>query len=31
LIQMESGPALLVESLNIDASASSVWLVPLVN
>ena len=30
LIQTESGPALLVESLNQEASGSSVWLVPLV-
>jgi hypothetical protein len=31
LIETQSGPALLVESLNADASASSLWLVPLVN
>ena len=31
LIQTASGPALLVESLTSDASASSLWVVPLVN
>ena len=31
LIQTESGPALIVESLNQEASESSLWLVPLVD
>jgi len=31
LVETQSGPALLVESLTPDASASSLWLIPLVN